>query len=210
MIQVEVRTEGLQELLTTLRALPQAVGAKVVDRAMKKAAAPLVAEARRLAPRSDSPRVDRKRLKYLKRFVHMADSISAKSAGITPAGEVAIWIGPAKNAYWGMFQEFGHAIVVRQGTEEVERKYSHWRGSDRAGDRELVSTSRRKSRKRLVIVGHQPPRPFLRPAVDSLGARVIEDLKASVWREIERTVNRLARKADRGNLSASEARAFRE
>ncbi|NUN51915.1 MAG: HK97 gp10 family phage protein [Planctomycetaceae bacterium] len=192
MIEVKFEMEGWAEMEAALERLPAEVSRKVLDRALKKVSAPVVEYARRAAPRSAQPRVTGSRRKYLVRYPHMADSIKVRSAGLTEDG-VTVWIGPDPKMFWGWFQEFGHAVVVAKGTEEVDRTYRHWRGTARAGNQELVTTSRRKTRKSLVHVGHAPARPFLRPAIDSTRSFVLEGLKDAVLREIDAAALRVAR-----------------
>lgn len=201
MIEVSFRWEGLEELEAAFAALPAAVHQKVLDRALRKVAAPMVEFARRLAPRSAFPRVSAGRMKALVRWPHMADSIQVRSGGLGPEG-VTVWIGPDPGHYWGWFIEFGHDVVVYRGTEEVNRRYAHWQGAAGSAVRALVSTFKLKSRKRRIVTGHVSPRPFIRPAFDAYQDQIMQNLGAEIWESLLQVSAGLARKAMRARAEA--------
>jgi HK97 gp10 family phage protein len=51
--------------------------------------------------------------------------------------------------------------------------------------------------------------PFLRPAWDSTQQQVLESIKSEVWKALAKSARTLARKAERGTLSAAARRALR-
>lgn len=58
-------------------------------------------------------------------------------------------------------------------------------------------TAPRFHKKTGKSVGAMPARPFMRPAWDVHQAAMLETLKREMWREIEKTVERARRKAER-------------
>jgi HK97 gp10 family phage protein len=71
-----------------------------------------------------------------KRGWSMQDHIVTQMTESTP-DSATILIGPSKKSFWGLFVEFGHALVI---------------GSKKKGNRK--------------VIGHVPPHPFMRPALD--------------------------------------------
>ncbi|BDG59639.1 HK97-gp10 family putative phage morphogenesis protein [Caldinitratiruptor microaerophilus] len=71
-------------------------------------------------------------------------------------GKVTVGVGPDKDRFYGRFVEFGHALV--RGARKAEKK----------------------------VVGHVPPHPFLRPALDEGAERakqaIADELKAAIER----------------------------
>lgn len=45
---------------------------------------------------------------------------------------------------------------------------------------------------------HQPPHPFLRPALDETRQQVLDGIKGDLWAEIKRAAERLSRKKAKG------------
>lgn len=108
-----VRIHGAKELEAVLKQLPEHMAKQVVRAALRKAAVPILDEARRLAPVGQESK-GRTRLRTTKKgkvtvanygklrgelkIITVPDSKSKSSAS------VAISVG---KAYWGMFVEFG-------------------------------------------------------------------------------------------------------
>ena len=79
-----------------------------------------------------------------KRGWSMQDHIVTQLTESTPESATML-IGPDKKAFWGLFVEFGHAQVV---------------GTKKKGNRR--------------VIGHVPPHPFLRPALDENVDKITE------------------------------------
>jgi hypothetical protein len=57
--------------------------------------------------------------------------------------------------------------------------------------------------------GYIPAMPFLRPAWDANKVVVLERLKVELWAAIQRSARQLARKAERGTLTARQIEGLR-
>ena len=92
---------GVDQLAATLRRLPSGLGRKVQLRALREGAEPMRVEMGILAPRGPTLRRGRK--------IHLADSmtINAVRQSQLPGDEAAVAVGPSKDAFWGLFQEYG-------------------------------------------------------------------------------------------------------
>ena len=83
-----------------------------------------------------------------KRGWSMQDHITTELIESTP-DFVRVRIGPDKKAFWGLFVEFGHALVRGKG-------------------------------KNKAVVGHVPPHPFLRPALEENSDEIIKAIQKSI------------------------------
>lgn len=168
MVQVTVKVEGLRELEKALRELPRATAKRVMVRALKEAAKPLIADASANAPvltgaLKDSINVSSRKPKGAKGpgsvafAAAMAGGASRAQAGqaaraanaANRGGSVEVYVGPGRNPQ-AIFQEFG--------------------------------TSK------------HPPQPFMRPAWDSTKQQVVDSIKAALGDEIMKAARRLAKK----------------
>jgi HK97 gp10 family phage protein len=96
---IEFKVSGFKELERNLRKLPQEIAGKVLRESLRKAAQPVVEQAKTAAPRSTDPGSQG----------HLADSIalrSFKTEGLDDL-EVNLWLGPSPKHFYGMFHEFG-------------------------------------------------------------------------------------------------------
>jgi HK97 gp10 family phage protein len=111
-----MRFEGGEELARTLRSLPEAVTKTVVLKALRDGAEPIRHLAGLHAPRSPHA-------------PHLADSMTISVASRVgtvqggrwrdvDAGEYAVAVGPAKDFFYGMFQEWG---TVHHGAQPFMR-----------------------------------------------------------------------------------------
>lgn len=57
---------------------------------------------------------------------------------------------------------------------------------------------------------HSAAQPFLRPAWDQHGAKVLPAFGEEVWQQLDRTAKRLAMQAEKGRLSRTSQRALRK
>lgn len=114
---VGLRIEGGQELARNLNALPARVSRRIMNEALRDAAEPMRARMAALAPREPGA-------------PDLADNIVvsvAQRIGSTEGGawrprfddkEAAVAVGPAKNYFYGLMQEFG---TVRHGAQPFAR-----------------------------------------------------------------------------------------
>ena len=106
------KVEGLLEMAATLEQLPQAARKPILIRALKAAGAPMAERMALDAPLD--PAADHQ---------HLADSMTV-SATNRVNGETlddtaaAVAVGPSKDAFWGLFQEYG---TVRHGAQPFAR-----------------------------------------------------------------------------------------
>lgn len=104
--------EGGQELAKALESLPQATRQPILVRALKAAGLPMAERMGLEAPLD--PTADHQ---------HLADSMTV-SATTRVNGErlddtsAAVAVGPSKDAFWGLFQEYG---TVRHGAQPFAR-----------------------------------------------------------------------------------------
>jgi len=92
---IKARIEGGPEIARTLTSLPKVFTTRKVRAAMRTAGEPMRETAARLAPRSDEA-------------PHMADNIRWQ-AHRAKGGDIAVRMGPTRDFFYGMFQEFGTA-----------------------------------------------------------------------------------------------------
>ena len=101
-MNVDFKVDGLRELDKALNRLPLKARGSVIRGALNKAATPIAAEARRLAPRRKEEPENRK-------YGPLRKSIR-KSAS-TPRGRnnytAEVKVGPSNRAYYGRFLELG-------------------------------------------------------------------------------------------------------
>ena len=109
MTRVEV--EGLEELDRALAQVPDALRRNVVLAALRKAAQPMVREAKARARRGSDPRrrgsQKQRSSGESERIGHGADSITARAVRTDRRNEAAIAIGPDAKHWYMLFVEFG-------------------------------------------------------------------------------------------------------
>jgi HK97 gp10 family phage protein len=110
---VDVQVVGFRELDAALAELPQALRRAVVLAALKKAAAPMVRDARAKARRGKDPR-RRGSMKQRKSgesasMGHGADSIAARAVKASTPNEATVAVGPDARHWYMKFVEFGTA-----------------------------------------------------------------------------------------------------
>lgn len=108
---MRVEVQGFRELDAALAQLPEALRRPVVLAALRKAARPMVAEARTRVRRGRDPR--RRGSKKQRRSGEavligpLADSIRASAARDASGTGASIAVGPDRRHFYGMFLEFG-------------------------------------------------------------------------------------------------------
>jgi len=110
---VDVQVLGYKELDAALAQLPEALRRQVVVAALKKAAAPMVRDAKAAAHRGKDPR-RRGSMKQRKSgesaaMGHGADSIAARAAPSGSPHEAVVAVGPDARHWYMKFLEFGTA-----------------------------------------------------------------------------------------------------
>jgi HK97 gp10 family phage protein len=103
-VSVRVTFEGGKELQSTLDSLPQAISRKIQREVLVEAAEPMVAAARKMAPRRPG-------------FPDIADNIEVGTprTSKTEAGDkFSVSWGPTTGFFYGHFQEYGTAHHAAQ------------------------------------------------------------------------------------------------
>lgn len=115
---MDVQVAGYRELNAALAQLPQALRRQVVLAALKKAAAPMVRDAKASARRGKDPRRrgSRKQRKSGESATmgHGADSIAARAAQSASLYQAVVAIGPDARHWYMKFLEFGTARQAPQ------------------------------------------------------------------------------------------------
>lgn len=189
------RVEGLREIDSALASLPSAVGRKVVQRALRRAARPVADEAkarvrRQMAPkRRGGVRIGSRTANKWGFDKSLAESIAVRTdakAAQSPS-ETFLAIGPARSHFYGAFVERGTS--ARPG-RPAQGRSTYLRRTE-SGEIRIAFTRARKGRR-----GHAATRayPFMRPAWEMHQGRIVDVTKLELWSEIERFASRVARK----------------
>lgn len=170
---ITMRVDGLKELLGQLEQLGDALTTRrALARAVAKALAPVLADAKNRAPRDTG--------------------LLAHSLGITvksPKDGDGVVVGGLKVArYKGKMGPARAADFSVKSRKKVRRlKRENWR-QDAAWRFHFVETGTSK----------KPARPFVRPAFDSRTGEMLNLIKAELAAEIAKVVRKRARAAARG------------
>ena len=110
---MDVQIAGFRDLDAALAELPQSLRRAVILAALKKAAAPMVRDARAKARRGKDPR-RRGSMKQRKSgesasMGHGADSIAARAVKASTPNEASVAVGPDARHWYMKFVEFGTA-----------------------------------------------------------------------------------------------------
>ena len=175
---MRIAVVGFKELDEALAQLPKSLRRDLVLRALKKAAEPMVREAKARARRQANPRVrggvSAAELKPL------ADSItvSAVKANSEFPNEIAVKLGPDADHFYGLFLE--------KGTKRRGRVYRDDRGKFRRNRRRHAATAAFE---------------FLGPAFQMHSERTAVAIGEELWRALAKRAGDLARKAQKGTIS---------
>ena len=167
-MSITVKVEGLSELKDAIEALPKAVGNNVLRQVLLARAEPIAALARQKAPVGRSGR--------------LRDSIIVQSLGSGGAGKAAF------------------AAAMSGGASRAEAGRAAHAANSAAGNSAMVAIGPNKkiAYAHMVEFGsaHNPvPKPFIRPAWDSLKGSLLDNIKEDLWAEIQKAVDKMARKA---------------
>ena len=110
---MDVQILGYRELDAALAHLPEALRRQVILRALKKAAVPMVRDARATARRGRDPRrrgsMKQRKLGESAAMGHGADSIAARAGRSESMYESVVTVGPDARHWYMKFVEFGTA-----------------------------------------------------------------------------------------------------
>lgn len=202
----EVR--GLKELDQALAAVPEAFRRRIVLGALRRAARPILNEARARARRGAAQvrrggvRVGSKQWAKWNLGKPLADSITVSASRNDAEGTVSVAIGPDSGHFYSLFVEEGtKARPAREGVGRV----TYERRSKSTGALKL-----RLRRKRRAKKAHAATRayPFLQPAFEAHAERTITAIGDEMWQGILTATARLSARAVAGKLTAREIRAF--
>ncbi len=190
-MKTRVEISGLRELEAALLDLPTAWQRQVSLRALRKAAAPIVAAARARAPRGTNPakrgsKRQRKTGESLK-IGPGADSIRARAEPRSDDGTTSVSVGPDRAHFYMQFIEKGAAAAFRHRGLAFALAV----GMPIGRARRLYEESRQRGLSPTRI----PARPFLRPAFDAHAASAVEATAAALRTEIERVAAKHGRKS---------------
>ena len=109
----DVQVLGFKELDAALAQLPESLRRQVVLRALRKAAQPMVRDARAKARRGKDPRkrgsMKQRKSGESEAIGHGADSIAARATKSDSPTEAAVAVGPDARHWYMKFLEFGSA-----------------------------------------------------------------------------------------------------
>lgn len=170
----QVRVDGLEDLRSELRRLPEKLQGKALQGALAKAAKPIIATARSLAP-VKSGRMRRAIYSFRDR-----SSTKTREARLISVKSGKRYQKKDKDAYYWKFIEFGRAQVTKKGRGSLGNEQSGFFGK---------------------TVKAIPPRPFMRPAFEQnkykalqIVQDVMKDEVAKVAKKAQaRSTSRLAR-----------------
>ena len=184
---MNVEVLGFKELDAALAELPAALRREVVLKALRRAADPMVREARARARRQPNPR---RRGGYpAGEMKALADSIqvSAVKPNASFPKEAAVKLGPDADHFYGLF--------VEKGTQARGRVY-----------RDNRNKIRRNTR------GHAATRAFeyLAPAFAMHAERAAQAIGEELWEVLAERARSLAKKAGKGTLTTKAKEALLE
>lgn len=209
---VDFRFEGIDEMESALLELGASLSRQVLQETLKKAAEPVAAEARVLAPRSDE---------YKKYKKHLADSVVVRTTLPKNQRRLRFRAGTEKNfaevfiyntAPHAHLVEFGHRLVrgvTRKGTI-LEHKVvrAEGEGERRWGRGRYLAhlIKRANDAKYGREIGHVAAHPFMRPAWDAKRELAYQILKDELWNVLLKKARQLRSRTER-NFSALSASA---
>jgi len=145
-VELKVDISGDKELVKKLLQLEATVARMAIREALKAGAEVIAEEARQNAPVETG---------------NLRENIGLEKESVTKTGG-SYKIGPSKKAFYGLFVEMGHPIVVG-GRRTAKKKPGR-------------------------VVGFVPPKPFLRPAFDSRKAEAEKVVRDKLKQLIEQAV----------------------
>ena len=176
---------GLKETMDALEQLPTVSMQKgAIRNALKAAGQPIAEAAREGAPYD--PRVTKgfEKSKHLRDTISVSTSLKASQRrGRFDKSVVTVYVGSSSP----------HAHLVEFGT--TERTLDEPRTVNIGGNVVTITTT-----------GRMSPNPFLRTAWDMNKEKAVEILGRELWEQIAKAARRLAKKAQKGTLTAGQAR----
>lgn len=183
-MSMSVKLDGLEEFEKALAELAKSTSRGVLERSLRKAAAPMLARAKQYAPSNSG------------------DLEASLAIGRNVKGD------PGKAAFARVMRSGGTRAEARGALLSAQRDagisfaqlYLGPRlGKGGGSHAHLVElgTGPRYQKETGKFVGEMPPDPFLRPAFDSEAKPTIDRLKPILWDEIDKTAKRVAARAAR-------------
>jgi HK97 gp10 family phage protein len=168
--------EGLRELDAALGELPKATARNVLKRVLTKAAEPIAADARNLAPVDSGQLRDSIAISArVKNKAGSSEFAAVLRGGGTKADAVKAMRDARRAAGGGSFAE------VHVGPD-VKAPHAHWQEFG---------------------TGHHDMQPFMRPAWERNKNGLMPSIRSDLWSEIERAARRLARRKARAAAKAA-------
>ena len=168
-MSVTVELQGFKELEQELDRLSKSAGKGVLRRALKKAAEPMAELARSMVPEDDGD---------LKKSITVSVKLAKRQAGQhrkmfrNDKASVEMFLGPSYNL--GAGGRHGHLVEVGTAPHINKVKISSTQHPGTA------------------------PQPFMRPAFDQDGQKMLDRLGKEMWAEFEKSVKRAEAKAAKG------------
>lgn len=189
-----VKVEGLSDLDAALAQFPEAVSRKIALAALRRAAKPIVDEARTRARRQANPKRrggvrigSRMANKWRLTDKALADSIRAREDknASNSSTEAYVAVGPDQGHFYGLFVELGTRASVGR---DAQSRASYFRRSKRTGEIKIGWRRDRSARR-----SHAATRrfPFLKPSFEMHQDRVIDLAAQEMWKSIERFTRRV-------------------
>ncbi len=165
----EVRVEGLEELRDTLlKRLPEALQGKALQGALAKAARPIVATAKSLAPTKSG------RLKHAIYSARDKSSTKTRESRIIGVRRGRKFQKTDRDAYYWKFIEFGHAAIKTKRAKGLGSEKSGFFGKE---------------------VHAVPPKPFMRPAFEQNKLKALEITRAELSGQIDKVSKQAVQKS---------------
>lgn len=165
------KLEGLEETVANLGELPKSTGRNAIVRAARKAAAPILADAKAMVPVREG----------LLRQTLTISNVRVRRGNQNTVGAVVVWV-PFTNSYRTLSKPVAY---VRGPNRGQSRTYQI--GSDPGVYANFVEFG----------TSNSPARPFLRPAWDRNKEAALAIFNDALITEVERAAERRARKLAR-------------
>lgn len=169
------RIGGLDQLAISLKALPKQIARSAVHAGLKKAAAPIVTEARARAPKADHV-ITRKNHKGKRVTIQPGEGAASIKARVDPRSKnPRVIIGPDAAHFYLQFAETGFTVSL---SGEHDKYLNRW--------------YRRRGIK-SPVGKFIPPRPWLKPAFENHSTAVLNKIGKDLGIQIERAAAKVYR-----------------
>ncbi|MCG8430379.1 MAG: HK97 gp10 family phage protein [Candidatus Omnitrophica bacterium] len=172
----EVKIEGFRELAMELKGLEPKLQKRVFGKVVRAGSKVVLKDARRRAPKRSR---EWEGASYPNPPGTLRKGIIVRRKRGKSFGIIRDVIGFSKAAWYGRLVETGHRIVVG-GTLAGGSKRRKTKGTP------FTRSGRATTSGQGRVVGHVPPKPFLRPAFDNNIERVLTQMKQTLRSEIDK------------------------